>query len=87
MFSAIIGIEAVDETVLVGNYEQVVGDAGNGHSGNVERLRVDHSQNRHREQLAESTGVYVRQGELGFGVVESIAGVVVVVGEHVLGVG
>ena len=71
--------------MLGGDDEEIVSDAGDGDVGKVERLGVDQSIGGNGEEFAEGGGVDVGEGERGLKVVEAGAGVVVVVGEDVLG--
>jgi hypothetical protein len=58
-----------------------------GHGGKIERFAIDQTVDGEGEEFAELAYVDVGQGECGLGVVEAGAGVVVVVGEDLLGVG
>src|SRR5580704_4026267 len=82
-----VGVVGVDGIVLGGDDEQIVGDAGDRDVRNVERLGVDQAIGGNGEQFAEGGKVYVGEGERGLQVVEAGAGVVVVVGENILGKG
>ena len=64
---------------------EIVGDAGDRDGGKVERLGVDQAVGGNGEEFAEGGEVYVGEGERGLLVVETGAGVIVVVGENVLG--
>ena len=80
-----VGVVGVDGIVFGGDDEKIMSDAGDVDVGDVERLGVDQAVGRDGEEFAEGGGVYVGEGENGFFVVEAGAGVVVVVGENVLG--
>jgi hypothetical protein len=64
-----------------------MGNAGNGHGGNVERFSVDVAVGGEDRELAEGGGVYVGESEGGLFVVECVARVTVVVGEDILRAG
>ena len=72
--------------MLGGDDQQIVSHAGDGHAGEVERFGIDQAVGGNVEELAEGGGVHVGQSESRLLAVEAGAGVVVVVGENVLGV-
>ena len=54
-----VGVVGIDGGVLGGNDQQIVGNAGDGHGGQVEGLRVNQAVGGNGEELAESCGVHV----------------------------
>jgi hypothetical protein len=64
--------------------QQIVGNTRHGDSRKIERFGIDDPVGGYHKELSESGGIYVAEGELGLSVVETVAGIVVVVGEDVL---
>ena len=82
-----VGIEGIDGVMFGGNDEQVMYFTGDGDGGEIERLGIDQPVGGDGEEFAEVRHIYVCGRKDGFGVVQSGAGVIVVVGEDVLRMG
>jgi hypothetical protein len=64
--------------------QQIVGDTRDGDSRKVERFGIDDPVGGYDEELSESGGIYVVEGEFGLSIVETVTGIIVVIRENVL---